>query len=132
MHWLELQKQNISAAPGKVGEGSGQMNNQLQYVIKYGGKFFEPKQYEEIPLRANSDGTILRLKDISVIEFAKPAEGTAVAENEAVLNLSLANTRARLRMTTLYYFAGLHGFLVAGTGNKVEDFGIGFYTKYGD
>ncbi|MBZ4041003.1 efflux RND transporter permease subunit [Flavobacterium hibisci] len=70
-----LQKQNISAAPGKVGEGSGQMNNQLQYVIKYGGKFFEPNQYEEIPLRANSDGTILRLKDISKIEFGAMSYG---------------------------------------------------------
>lgn len=48
------------------------------------------------------------------------------------VDLALANTRARLRMTTLYYFAGLHGLLVAGTGNKVEDFGVGFYTKYGD
>ncbi len=46
--------------------------------------------------------------------------------------MALANTRARLRMTTLYYFAALKGYLVAGTGNKVEDFGIGFYTKYGD
>ena len=46
--------------------------------------------------------------------------------------LSLANTRARLRMSTLYYFAALHRYLVAGTGNKVEDFGVGFYTKYGD
>lgn len=54
------------------------------------------------------------------------------SENEVKLNLSLANTRARLRMTTLYYFAGIHGLLVAGTGNKVEDFGVGFYTKYGD
>ena len=52
--------------------------------------------------------------------------------NLDTLPLSLANTRARLRMTTLYYFAGLHGYLVAGTGNKVEDFGVGFYTKYGD
>ncbi|TXK73703.1 NAD(+) synthase [Mesonia sp. HuA40] len=48
------------------------------------------------------------------------------------LALTLANTRARLRMTTLYYFAGLHGYLVAGTGNKIEDFGVGFFTKYGD
>lgn len=48
------------------------------------------------------------------------------------VNLSLANTRARLRMTTLYYFAGINSLLVAGTGNKVEDFGVGFYTKYGD
>lgn len=55
---------------------------------------------------------------------------TDFAENK--LNLTLANTRARLRMTTLYYFAGVEGLLVAGTGNKVEDFGVGFYTKYGD
>ncbi len=48
------------------------------------------------------------------------------------LDLALANSRARLRMTTLYYFAGLHKYLVAGTGNKIEDFGVGFYTKYGD
>jgi NAD+ synthase len=54
------------------------------------------------------------------------------SEASEQLNLSLANTRARLRMSTLYYFAGLHKYLVAGTGNKVEDFGVGFYTKYGD
>ena len=48
------------------------------------------------------------------------------------MELALANTRARLRMTTLYYFASLHRYLVAGTGNKVEDFGVGFFTKYGD
>jgi NAD+ synthase len=53
-------------------------------------------------------------------------------ENVDQLNLTLANTRARLRMTTLYYFAGIHGYLVVGTGNKVEDFGVGFFTKYGD
>lgn len=53
-------------------------------------------------------------------------------ENSPALELALANSRARLRMTTLYYFAGLHGYLVAGTGNKVEDFGVGFFTKYGD
>lgn len=46
--------------------------------------------------------------------------------------LSMANTRARLRMTTLYALGQQNGLLVAGTGNKVEDFGIGFYTKYGD
>ncbi|MGA6927017.1 MAG: NAD(+) synthase [Desulfosarcina sp.] len=46
--------------------------------------------------------------------------------------LTMANTRSRLRMLTLYAFAGHHRRLVAGTGNKVEDFGVGFYTKYGD
>ena len=52
--------------------------------------------------------------------------------DEDLHSISLANSRARLRMTSLYYIAGINGYLVAGTGNKVEDFGIGFYTKYGD
>lgn len=47
-------------------------------------------------------------------------------------HLAMANSRARLRMTTLYALGQAHGCLVAGTGNKVEDFGVGFYTKYGD
>jgi len=46
--------------------------------------------------------------------------------------LSMANTRSRLRMVLLYTYAGHHKMLVGGTGNKVEDFGVGFYTKYGD
>ncbi|NNC83414.1 MAG: NAD(+) synthase [Flavobacteriales bacterium] len=53
-------------------------------------------------------------------------------EKEEDRHMALANTRARLRMTSLYYFAAYHKLLVAGTGNKVEDFGVGFYTKYGD
>ena len=47
-------------------------------------------------------------------------------------NLSMANTRARIRMTTLYAIAQSENCLVVGTGNKIEDFGIGFFTKYGD
>lgn len=46
--------------------------------------------------------------------------------------LTMANVRSRLRMITLYSFASHHKLLVAGTGNKIEDFGIGFFTKYGD
>lgn len=46
--------------------------------------------------------------------------------------LALANSRSRLRMLTLYYYGQIHGLLVTGTGNKVEDFGVGFFTKYGD
>ena len=46
--------------------------------------------------------------------------------------LSLANTRARIRMSTLYLIAGGSSGIVVGTGNKVEDFGVGFFTKYGD
>lgn len=62
-------------------------------------------------------------------EFKKSVPSS---KDQVKVDLSLANSRARLRMTTLYYLAGLHGYLVAGTGNKVEDFGVGFYTKYGD
>ena len=47
-------------------------------------------------------------------------------------DLSLANTRARIRMSTLYLIAGGAQGLVVGTGNKIEDFGVGFFTKYGD
>ncbi len=47
-------------------------------------------------------------------------------------DLSMANSRSRLRMVTLYAVATHNRMLVAGTGNKVEDFGVGFYTKYGD
>ena len=44
----------------------------------------------------------------------------------------MANSRARLRMTTLYQVASANNGIVVGTGNKIEDFGVGFYTKYGD
>ena len=53
-------------------------------------------------------------------------------ERYATNKLALANTRARLRMVTLYQIAGQFDGIVAGTGNKVEDYGIGFFTKYGD
>jgi len=52
--------------------------------------------------------------------------------DEITGDLSMANTRSRLRMITLYAVSTHHRMLVAGTGNKVEDFGVGFYTKYGD
>ena len=47
-------------------------------------------------------------------------------------SLALANTRARIRMSTLYMIAGSSNGIVVGTGNKIEDFGVGFFTKYGD
>ena len=52
--------------------------------------------------------------------------------NEFNSDRGLANSRSRLRMVTLYQIAQSQNALVVGTGNKVEDFGIGFYTKYGD
>ncbi len=52
--------------------------------------------------------------------------------NVSQTDLAFANSRARLRMMTLYQIAQCHGGIVVGTGNKVEDFGVGFFTKYGD
>ncbi len=52
--------------------------------------------------------------------------------NEFNNDHGFANSRARLRMTTLYQVAAANSGIVVGTGNKVEDFGVGFYTKYGD
>ena len=57
---------------------------------------------------------------------------STVEKNSSTNELALANTRSRIRMMTLYYHATINNSIVVGTGNKVEDFGIGFYTKYGD
>lgn len=82
-------------------------------------------------LKSNFEKVEGKSVDLTTIydEFVSVTEKSG---NEYSYNLSLANTRARLRMTTLYYYAGLYGYIVAGTGNKVEDFGVGFFTKYGD
>lgn len=64
-----VKAQNVEAAPGKTGESSGKEAQPLQYVLRYTGKFVKPEQYENIVLRANADGSILKLKDIASIEF---------------------------------------------------------------
>jgi NAD+ synthase len=78
----------------------------------------------------------LRFTNVTAIEVnltSSFGELQSVLPKDAVDNLlSMANTRSRLRMTTLYAIAQSHRSLVAGTGNKIEDFGIGFFTKYGD
>ena len=71
-------------------------------------------------------------KSVNLNDVFNSFKNTVEQNNDKNNFLSLANSRSRLRMTTLYYFAGINRCLVAGTGNKVEDFGIGFYTKYGD
>lgn len=64
-----IRSQNIEAAPGKSGESSDKAPQMLQYVLRYTGKFYEPKQYEEIVLRADKEGSILKLKDVAEVEF---------------------------------------------------------------
>ncbi|HRO44442.1 efflux RND transporter permease subunit [Agriterribacter sp.] len=64
-----LRSQNVEAAPGKTGEGSGKQSNAVEYVLRYTGKFSEPEEYKNIVLRANEDGSVLRLKDVAGVEF---------------------------------------------------------------
>lgn len=64
-----LRNQNVEAAPGKTGEGSGKQSNVLEYVLRYTGKFSEPEEYKNIVLRANDDGSVLRLRDVAGVEF---------------------------------------------------------------
>ena len=67
--------------------------------------------------------------------FEKTTKSLCVDNDEAItgsVELAYANSRARLRMMTLYQIAQSHGGIVVGTGNRVEDFGVGFFTKYGD
>ena len=61
-----IQSQNIEAAPGRLGERSKEA---IDYVIRYKGKYTEPQEYENILLRANNDGSTLRLKDVANVEF---------------------------------------------------------------
>ena len=82
-------------------------------------------------LKSNYTNVDRQLVDLTPT-FDSLVNALPAVDNEEDRFMSLANTRARLRMTTLYYFAALNKLLVAGTGNKVEDFGVGFYTKYGD
>ncbi len=64
-----IRNQNVEAAPGRSGESSNKESQMLQYVLRYTGKFFEPKQYENLVVKANPDGSMLKIKDIANVEF---------------------------------------------------------------
>ena len=85
-------------------------------------------QQEHIKWLQSKYNNVVSLK----FDLTSTYESFKATLNPYVNDLSLANTRARLRMTTLYQIAAMYGGIVVGTGNKVEDFGVGFYTKYGD
>ena len=77
------------------------------------------------------------IKSFKNIEYSNIDLDNVFSNFESALGIfnnehAFANSRARLRMTTLYQVAGSNNGIVVGTGNKVEDFGVGFYTKYGD
>ena len=88
---------------------------------------------EQISFLKNNFGNVESL-EIDLTETFDVFEKNVISKSSTTQNreLSLANSRSRLRMLTLYYFGQIHNLLVTGTGNKIEDFGIGFFTKYGD
>ena len=71
-------------------------------------------------------------KLLSTIGLKTAPEGFTTNRELITNDLANANTKSRMRMVTLYQVAGTFGGIVVGTGNKVEDYGVGFYTKYGD
>jgi NAD+ synthase len=99
-----------------IQQGVNQVNRAKEHIAQLKERFDDINSME-----INLTSTFEEFKTVLPLDLEKTA-----------VEVSLANTRARLRMSTLYYLAGVHGYLVAGTGNKVEDFGVGFYTKYGD
>ena len=64
-----LSSQSLEASPGKTGESSGKRSQAFEYVLKYSGRFTTKEQYENIIVRSNSNGELLRLKDIAKVEF---------------------------------------------------------------
>ena len=88
---------------------------------------------EQISFLKNNFGNVESL-EIDLTETFDVFEKNVISKSSTTQNreLSLANSRSRLRMLTLYYFGQIHNLLVTGKGNKIEDFGIGFFTKYGD
>lgn len=64
-----LKQQNLEAAPGKVGESSGRNAQSIQYVIKYTGKLNTAEQYENVVIKTNEDGKVIKLKDLADVEF---------------------------------------------------------------
>ena len=97
-----------------------------------------------MPIKQNSSQHDLSLRHLDFLKQNFPNVETKIVELDNVFKafqdtmqnfkseLAFANSRSRLRMVTLYQIAQSNKGIVVGTGNKVEDFGVGFYTKYGD
>ena len=97
-----------------------------------------------MPIKQNASQHVLSLKHLDWLNVNFNNVETVIIELDDVFKsfestmsdfnnkLAFANSRSRLRMVTLYQIAQANNGIVVGTGNKVEDFGVGFYTKYGD
>lgn len=144
-NWLKDYAQNARAKGFVVGVSGGIDSAVVSTLAAQTGL---PVLLLEMPIRQKTDQSDRALAHIENLKsrfanvscisvdltpafdtFAQTVDDKQDYENKL---LSLANARSRLRMMTLYYYGQLHGYLVTGTGNKIEDFGVGFFTKYGD
>ena len=144
-HWLDSYVED-SGTGGFVIGVSGGIDSAVTSTL--GARTGRPLLCVEMPIHQSAHQVSRARQHIEFLESNFPNAGSLEVpltdvfdrlinvlpsgEDEGSRDIALVNTRARLRMTTLYYFAAHHNYLVLGTGNKVEDFGIGFFTKYGD
>ena len=142
-HWLKSYAQNADVNGFVIGI-SGGIDSAVTSTLA--AKTTLPLLCVEMPIHQNKSQVERGLKhiawlkenfdNVSSVELQLSSVFDSfcsqLPKNKTQNELALVNTRARLRMTTLYYFAQSNQSLVLGTGNKVEDFGIGFFTKYGD
>ncbi|KLT73641.1 NAD synthetase [Neisseria arctica] len=146
VNWLKTYAQNAKAKGFVVGVSGGIDSAVVSTLAARTGM---PTLLLEMPIRQQADQVSRAQEHIKNLTekfpnvsglsvdltptFNQFAETVNVDENAyPAKNLALANARSRLRMVTLYYYGQINGLLVTGTGNKVEDFGVGFFTKYGD
>jgi len=144
-NWLNSYAEKSNAKGFVIGV-SGGIDSAVTSTL--GARTGRPLLCVEMPIHQHGDQVTRAQRHIEFLKHHFPhADSTEVpltgvfdgllnvlpkSDNEELRAMAQVNTRARIRMTTLYYFAAHHGYLVLGTGNQVEDFGIGFYTKYGD
>ena len=144
VNWLKNYKMN-SSCEGFILGVSGGIDSALTSTLV--AKTGDPTLCVEMPIHQNSQqidrskNHIKWLKNnhhnvtninTNLTKVFELFQNQTISINSEHNDLALANTRARLRMMNIYYYAQLYNYLVVGTGNKIEDFGIGFFTKYGD
>ena len=105
----------------------------VQMPIRQNKKLDNRSSMQAAWLRKRYPDTVTYISmDLTPVFTAFEKRLEPVCGNSDAINLAFANSRSRLRMMTLYQIAQCHGGIVVGTGNRVEDFGVGFFTKYGD
>jgi NAD+ synthase len=105
----------------------------VQMPIRQNKKLDNRSSMQAAWLRERYPDTVTHISmDLTPVFSAFEKKLEPACRDSDAITLAFANSRSRLRMMTLYQIAQCHGGIVVGTGNKVEDFGVGFFTKYGD